>query len=204
MSFINFQKAYFCTINFINNKKMKKIFMFVAIATIFVTTQVNAQNFKYGIKGGANFATFGGKDTHKDTKFGTAWNVGLVGEYFFNEKMAIQPELLFSHQGAKVSDVKHKLNYVTLPIMFKYNIYKGLNLQAGPQIGYLIAAKEGDEDVKSKMNKVDFAINLGVGYRFTNNIFMDLRHNFGVSKLDKDGDAYIFNRVLQLSVGYLF
>ncbi len=180
---------------------MKKIFTLIAVVAMFATTQVNAQNFRYGIKGGLNLATFGGKDA-KDVKFGTAWNVGLVSEYVLNEKMAIQPEILFSHQGAKVNDVKHKLNYVTLPVMFKYDVYEGLNLQVGPEIGYLLVGKAGDTKVTNKMRRFAYGLNFGAGYKFTDNIILDARYNLGLSKLYKD--SYTFNRVFQLSIGYLF
>lgn len=187
---------------------MKKILVIVALTSLFMATKVNAQEFKYGAKAGVNLATFNGKDVD-DVKMLTSFNIGLVGEYAFSDKMAIQPELLFSAQGAKfegnIDNVKVKLNYLSLPIMFKYYVAEGLSIQAGPQISYLLSAKVGDEDVKDDAKKIDFALGLGAGYRLDNNIFFDARYTYGLSKVSKDAeDEKFYNGVFQISVGYYF
>ncbi len=92
---------------------MKKVLVIVALATLFAATAVNAQEFKFSAKGGLNLATLNGKDTD-DAKMKVGFNLGLVGEYAFNEKMAIQPELLFSAQGAIILVFLYYLS-TTLP-----------------------------------------------------------------------------------------
>ncbi len=187
---------------------MKKILVIVALATVFMATKVNAQEFNFGAKGGLNLATLNGKDAD-DLKMKIGFNLGLVGEYAFNEKIAIQPELLFSAQGAKAEegddDFKLKLNYLSLPVMFKYYVAEGLSLQAGPQISYLLSAKANDEDVKDDAQKIDFALGLGAGYKLDNNLFFDARYTYGLSKIGKGDDAgKVYNGVFQISIGYMF
>ncbi len=111
-------------------------YLVVAIATMFVATKVNAQEFKFGAKGGLNLATFNGKDAD-DAKMRVGFHLGAVAEYAFNEQMAIQSELLFSAQGAKGKEKYSgveveemmKLNYISLPVMFKYYVMEGLSIQ---------------------------------------------------------------------------
>ncbi len=185
---------------------MKKVLVIAALATLFAATTVNAQEFNFGAKGGLNLATLNGKDAD-DVKMKVGFNLGLVGEYAFNEKMAIQPELLFSAQGAKSEegDGKLKLNYLSLPVMFKYYVAEGFSLQAGPQVSYLLSAKVDDEDVKDGARKIDFALGVGAGYKLDNNLFFDARYTYGLSKIGKDSDdGKVYNGVFQISVGYMF
>ncbi len=59
---------------------------------------------------------------------------------------SLQPEVLYSGQGAKFSDslVTGKLNYgyLNVPVLFKYQHASGLFAETGPQVGFLLSAKE--------------------------------------------------------------
>ena len=98
------------------------------------------------------------------------------------------------------------LNYLNVPLMAKYYVVKGLSIEAGPQIGYLLSAKNESTNVKDSFKKVDFAANLGVGYKLKNGINFGARYNFGLLNINNvSGDSGKFrNSVLQLSVGYFF
>ncbi len=186
---------------------MKKVLVIVAFATLFIATKTNAQEFKFGLKGGINFAKFIGDDV--DADMFTGFHLGAVAEYSFNEKVVIQPELLFSTQGAKAdgANFKVKVNYLNLPIMVKYFVSDGFNLQAGPQIGFLLDSKfEGEDvgiDADEAFKNIDFGVNLGLGYQFDEHIFIEGRYNLGLSDIMKeDGNAK--NSVFQISLGYIF
>ncbi len=186
---------------------MKKVLVIVAFVTMFSATAVNAQNFKFGAKGGINFANLTGDDVDADMLVG--FHLGVTAEYTFNEKIGIQPELLFSAQGAKADgeDFKAKLNYLNLPVMLKYHVTKGFNLQMGPQVGFLLDSKlegNGDEgDADEIFKTVDFGVNFGLGYQFNENIFIEGRYNLGLSDIVKE-DGKAKNSVFQISVGYMF
>lgn len=155
----------------------------------------------------------------EDSSSRPAFHIGAVAEIFINEKFSVQPELLYSAQGArydyteteidynsyysKTKTETLKLDYITIPIIAKYYIVKGLNVQAGPQFAFNVTAKNHIEDIKENVKSFDFGLGLGAGYELSNGMFFDTRYNIGLSKVNKEGDASR-NGVLQLSVGYKF
>lgn len=165
----------------------------------------NAQETKFGVKGGLNIASL---TNLSYTKSLVGFNIGGFAEIKLNEKFAIQPELLYSGQGAKYIDgTKSNLNYVNVPIMAKYFITEELNIEAGPQVGFLMSAKEDGTDIKDLVKSTDFGVNLGAGYDITKNIGLNLRYCLGLSGVDKEilaGNKSSKNSVIQLSVGYKF
>lgn len=203
---------------------MKRILL--TVAAVFAMNFMNAQEIKYGAKAGLNISTLTGDV--EDAKAIAGFHVGGFVEFKVAEKFSIQPELLFSTQGAKqefgmyyegfdidVED-KIKLSYLNVPIMAKYYVIKGLSIEAGPQIGFLLSAKEeakasvgwasesGEVDIKDELKSIDFGFNLGAGYEFTQNIFVQARYNFGLTNIGDDSDVDLKNGVLQLSFGYKF
>jgi hypothetical protein len=80
----------------------------------------------------------------------------------FSDHLGIQPEVLYSAQGAKSGDQKYKVNYVTVPVLVRYNINEMWSLHAGPQFGVLTSAKystgSNEQDVKDQLKGTDIAI----------------------------------------------
>jgi len=207
---------------------MKKIIF--SVATLFAigfTTQ--AQEIKYGVKAGLNLADWGGDAENTNVRPGL--NAGVLAEIKFNN-FAIQPEIVYSQQGTKLTinnysgndltsslELTSKLDYINVPIAVKYYVIEGLSLQAGPQIGFLVSAKEKAElkangenvsvemDAKDGYEKVDFALFGGIGYDLPIGIFFQARYNAGLSNINKDPDSAdieLTNNVFSFSVGYKF
>ncbi|MGO3183748.1 MAG: porin family protein [Aequorivita sp.] len=134
---------------------MKKLF-FVAAITAMSVSMTQAQEVRLGAKGGVNFASIGGDNTD-DNEGLTGFHIGALVEVPVTERFAVQPEVLYSAQGAKreftqsFSDVsfkatgKTKLDYINVPIMAKYYIVDGLAVEAGPQVGFLVSANAESE-----------------------------------------------------------
>jgi len=165
---------------------------------------INAQEVKVGIKGGVNFSEINWVDSQN--KFRTSdFNAGFMAEISISEKIFIQPELLYSGQGGSSIN----LSYLNMPLIGKYYVTKGLSIEAGPQIGYLLSAKTGDRNIKSSFNKFDFGANLGLGYKFNNRLNFGIRYNLGLLNINKinannDHDPGNKNQVFQITVGYFF
>ncbi|UWY28447.1 PorT family protein [Flavobacterium sp. TR2] len=206
---------------------MKKKFL-VAIA-VMVFSFTNAQNVKFGVKGGINLSTFTGDIENVSSKVG--FQAGGFAELKLSDKFSIQPEVLYSAQGAKIKEngetytYKENINtsYLNVPVLAKYYIVNKFSVEAGPQIGFLLGAKSkweetssegekysGNESVKDSFKSVDFGLNVGAGYDFTENISAGVRYNFGMSNIFKSSDpldssdSKIHNNVISLSVGYKF
>jgi hypothetical protein len=181
---------------------MKKI-LFVAVLTVFGIASSNAQAIKFGAKGGLNFASISG-DNSKNFDTVTAFNFGLMTEISVSEKFSFQPELMYSGQGYSFGDKVAALDYLNIPLMGKFYVTKGLSLEVGPQVGFLLSAKTDNTDIKGLFNKVDFGVNAGLGYKFENGLNFTTRYNFGLSDITSSNTSSNKNGVLQVSVGYFF
>ena len=183
---------------------MKKILL-LAVVTVLGFANVNAQEIKFGAKGGLNFATISGDNT-EDVGLVTAFNFGVVSEIPLSEKFSFQPELMYSGQGYDFEDNTVALSYLNVPLMAKYYVAIGLSVEAGPQIGFLLAAKNEKTDVKDSFNTVDFGVNFGVGYKLENGLNFGVRYNLGLTDINNVDNSSFKNKngVFQVSVGYFF
>ena len=183
---------------------MKKIILTALAVCAF--SFANAQGSKFGAKVALNIATLTGDAEGASSLVG--FQIGGFAEFKISEKFAIQPELMYSTQGASYDGGgDFKLDYINIPVMAKYYVAKSFSLEAGPQIGFLVSAKAEGEDVKDFVESVDFGLNLGAGYDFTEKFSAGLRYNFGLSnvaKTEPGDDTDIKNGVFSLSVGYKF
>ena len=123
------------------------------------------------------------------------------------------------------SDWHTDLDYLNVPLLFGYRIAKGFSVKAGLQLGLLLGGKEkmsytditildggtrkqGDAvpretDVKDVYKSIDISIPLGVSYEYEN-VILDARYNFGLSRIHQLDVVKSHNSVIQLSVGYRF
>jgi len=189
---------------------MKKIILAAIAVMAFGLT--NAQQTRFGIKGGLNLTTFAGGD-YWDAKSLVGFQVGGFAEIKIIERLSIQPEVLFSTQGAKLDnfDIDSKLNYINIPVLAKFYITKQFTVEAGPQLGFLVSAKNDGRDAKDNFKSVDTGFNFGAGYNFTDNVSVNLRYTVGLSNIAdynaEDFDEYVDspkNSVLALTLGYKF
>ena len=170
----------------------------------------------HGIKMGANISNM----TMVETGNKVGVHGGIFTEFLLNNNFAIQPEFLYSMQGAKLKNpkgfssykVSFRINYFNLPLMVKYYFTDGFSFELGPQLGSLFIAKskvESDglyvtENYKSTIKKFDFALNLGVSYQPPNfPLGFYLRYSLGLINIAKDkyvhfGEVAGNNLVLQV------
>ena len=185
---------------------MKKVLL-TAVA-IFGFGFANAQEVKFGIKAGVNMATLTGDSADNlDSKIG--FHVGGFAEFKVSEKFSVQPEVLFSTQGAKADGGSLDINYINIPVMAKFYATPEFSLEAGPQLGFLVSAESNPDsgsstDVKEFLKSTDFGVNLGAGYQFTENFSAGLRYNLGLSNMAEEENVEFMNSVFSLSLGYRF
>ena len=189
---------------------MKKIIL--TVGAIFAFSLANAQDkedMSFGIKGGMNISAVTNITGSSSL---TGFHIGGFAEFKVSDKFTIQPELLYSTQGDKYDGGKTNLDYINIPVMFKYYVADAFSLEAGPQIGLLISGKEKldsgtSTDVKSAYKSTDFDLDFGAGYDFTDNISAAIRYNLGLAQLQKvlpSGQSASHNSVFQVSLGYRF
>jgi len=207
---------------------MKKLF-FIAAITVMSVSAIQAQEVRLGAKAGVNFSTFSG-DNLGDIESRTGFHIGGLVEIPITERFSVQPEILYSAQGAKYTDegselgvnysyeVEQKLDYIQVPIMAKFYVVDGLALEAGPQISFLASSKGevegtiGDINVSNEEDLddiagIDFGVGVGASYRLPMGVFFGARYNFGLSNIndaDNADNQKYHNNVFQLSAGYSF
>ena len=195
---------------------MKKVLL-ISMLALFTLSSCVCHNL--GLKTGINVASINGDDTSNfDARTGMFF--GGFAELCITNEFAIQPELLYSMQGAKYTqsdgyDGTKKLDYLTLPIMAKIKVIDELYVQAGPQIGFLVSATNefespgdsGENDIKDRFNNIDIGANVGLGYQFESGLIFGARYNLGLSNINDFAGSGNFknqNGVFQFSVGYKF
>lgn len=185
---------------------MKKgLLLFVCAISLAAVSQAQV---RFGLKAGANLASISGDNDGTKMKFG--FNAGAVARFSVSEAFSIQPELVFSAQGAKADegDGSLNLNYINLPILAQYNT-GGFIIETGPQFGFLMSAKlkDGDDemDIKDGLKGLDLGWGIGLGYQTASGFGVNARYNIGLSNVvdEGGGDVKWKNSVIQIGVFYL-
>lgn len=145
-----------------------------------------AQLLEFGVKGGVNFANYTGGDVSGvDFKTITSYHAGMVMELKVFENFAIQPEFLYSTQGAELEglgdQVKNELGYLSIPVLAKFYLTSNeLSLELGPQASFLVS--ERNEVDANDTNSFEFGIAGGLSYKITKSIFVSGRYVAGLTE----------------------
>jgi hypothetical protein len=89
-------------------------------------------------------------------------------------------------------------------VVLKYAITKAVNLEAGPQIAFLMSAKSMGEDVKDAFKSTDFQLVFGGGINFTNKIQANVRYGIGMSNISVTNNSTFGNGVTTKSSALTF
>lgn len=154
-----------------------------------------ADDVRFGPKAGVTFTNFTG-DGDSDGK--TGFYVGGFVDLSISEKFHIQPELLYSSEGAD----KASIDYIRIPVMAKYYVAEGFNLQAGPNVGFKVATENDalDEFTKS----TDFGLGLGAAYDLPMGLIIEARYNLGLANISDVSGFDSKNTGFQVGLGYKF
>lgn len=204
---------------------MKKLSLLTVCMLIGMIAQ--AQDLRFGAKAGFGIHSFALQNlSDGGTRLGL--QIGLVSEIGLenaglSERFALQPEVLFTTKGGKytanTTEVKERLSYIDIPVLFKYKPLETVSLYAGPQLSFLTKGKYkydrgGDNNTivnRDAFNKVDYGLAVGTGIGFAN-LVVDVRYNLGLGNVLGNRiiqneileDIKARNRGIQLSVAYFF
>jgi len=180
---------------------------------------------RFGIKGGVNLATLNFNNYPSTQEFNTnnktSFHVGVFANVPLGGMMRFQPELLYAGHGSKIDEkfvggsgsYEQDLNYIAVPLMFQYQSLGGFIVEAGPQVSYLVQAKQdgpGDLEVENEggYDRFDIAGSAGIGYLSRVGLGINARYNFGLANIldegqSKDGPEQK-NRVISIGLSYHF
>lgn len=186
---------------------MRKIILLTA-SLLFFTSVALAQTspVQFGVKGGANLSAL--KTGAQLSDHRTGYYAGALAHIHLNRHFALQPEVMYSSQGAENSSTaKTKLHYINVPVLGQYMFGNGFRLQTGPQVGFLTAAQleSGNEEapIKTSLKDTDFSWSFGAGYVSRIGLGIDARYNLGLNDVSKTS-AEMKNRVWQVGLFYQF
>lgn len=173
---------------------MKKLF--IAAIAVFAFSLANAQDMKYGVRAGLDLVSAKSESTTVDFGNGPetfgGGTVSATGFYFggfvdfpLGDKLTLEPGL--AYHAATTDGIK--LNFLSVPVSFKYAVADKINILAGPSLYYNLDSESKDKTV--------FNLDLGGTYDITENFFIDPRYSIGLT-----GDVKV-NHFL-LGVGYKF
>jgi hypothetical protein len=160
-----------------------------------------------------------------DPAMAIGFHGGVIANIGINEKVAIQPEILFSQQKVKITDATDNLivssNVIEIPLALQLNFGNttkffiniggyGTYLLSGKldaKVGGSSYATEVNLEGVSFKNRTDYGAILGVGVKFNQQLFIEARGNYSL----KNSDAYFDSSnksakaiSVGISLGYLF
>ncbi len=170
-----------------------KSFLITVLAVMLFALPGTAQD-QIGIKGGVNLSNYAGDVMDNKIKLGI--HLGAFVNFNIVDQLYIQPELLYSLQGAHLEssisnlDYNEHLHYINVPILARYFLTENISVHAGPYVGVKIGGKakgtyygtEIDRNIDDHrmLKGFDFGLACGVAYQLVNRVNIGARIQFGV------------------------
>lgn len=209
----------------------KKHYLLIICFSISLLTfaQESKHKVDYGLKAGLNYASliYEFQDVNNDL-FDFNSSVGFYMGGFINlsftDKLSLQPELMYSSQGAKV-DVDYsrliffsdsniflenqegvviKQSKILFPILLQYQAIEKIKVSLGPQITYLLNFEDEIENGQeiniirfNDTDKVGIDITARFGYQVSDNVLLELGYFRGLNYQNS-----VASSVFQLGLAY--
>lgn len=188
---------------------------------------------KFGFKGGINLTNLYVSDV-KDENMKLGVNAGFFAKIPLVRGLSIQPELLYSNKGSKVTydnilydnflygrgEYRFNLHYIEAPISIVVNLARNLNIHGGVYSAYLAGASVTDMNEDGTINGVqtlnadnfnrfDYGLLGGVALDIQN-FTIGARYNYGLREVGKSGSLSgnltndSKNSALQFYIGFGF
>ena len=162
---------------------MKKISIMIIIAL--TSASAFCQSVSLGPKVGLNISNYTGGDLESNALIGV--HLGGILNLGLGKSFSLQPEVLFSTQGAKIvtnSQKKDfKTTYVAVPVMAKFKSAAGLYFEIGPQVSFRTSEDIPDKTIDQFSKNLDLAVGVGVGYQAGFGLGIGARYLAGISKV---------------------
>ncbi|SKB68401.1 porin family protein [Daejeonella lutea] len=195
---------------------MKKIA--ILSVALLVAGFAHAQSPKFGIKAGVNIAKFAG-DPDPNSEFNTGLAAGVFTNVPLSSGFSFEPSLEYSQKGAEFttalnSEVKSKITYLDLPIMFKYNLTPNFGILAGPQVSFFLDQEtklvNGNSTTTFEGNNDSYRKSLaggkvGLSYNF-GSVMLNASYATDLQNLysDDSGNSDLKNQVINVGLAFGF
>ena len=149
----------------------------------------------------------------EDTQARVGLFAGAELEYYISSRVGLSGGLYYAQQGAELEnyDVTWKLDYLNIPLVANFYVWKGLALKVGLQPGIKLSSKldgatgkyHASVNIDDAVNTFDLAVPVGISYDF-GRLVLDARYTIGLTKAFKDDYLDSKNISFQLGIGYKF
>jgi len=197
---------------------MRKSILLSVVLSLIVLTSFHHTYAQagFGLKAGVNLTNLKIDDPEYSLDSRTGYHAGVFLRGRF-DKVAIQPEvLLFTQQNTikgSFGTIDNSFTYLSVPVLLKFYLISGLNIQAGPQFGFLIDGEQkyetvlftGKRDITESYKKSDIAASVGGGFDFPFGLTVDVRYNLGIKDINNAANGEeTKSRVFLVSLGWNF
>jgi len=183
-------------------KKLILVYIFIISGIV-----LSAQDFHGGLLGGLATTEVNG-DTYGGPNKAGIYFGGFVNRHF-TERSSIQMELDFIQKGSRdnpdTNDITQsyllRLNYIEMPVHYKYDFHERGTLEAGFAFGVLVYSQEespiGYEWVSGEpFDQFDFSFNIGAYYTLLKKVRINVRYSNSIvpNRSHAGGATYRTNR----------
>lgn len=180
--------------------------LFLTIAIIIISIQLNGQQFSFGLKPSLNLlkAKYMEKPSFFRQDLGSrlSYGLGLTANTNLSKILQVQFEPRFVERGYKWSwggnDVStYKNGYLSLPILLEINIKYNFKFEIGPEISYLIYSKEknsyGHTGVNNSLeqNHLELSGLVGISHKILGNISLGVRYGLAFTPNSDGSISYV-------------
>jgi hypothetical protein len=163
---------------------MKKFLMFILLVAS-ASMNANAQSFSIGPKAGLNISNYTGGNFNSKARIG--YHVGGLLNFGFGSVFSLQPEVLFSTQGARIENngfrQEFKISYITVPVLLKFKGQSGFYFEVGPQFGFRSSQNIPDQTISHFSKNLDVSGAVGIGFQSNIGLGIGFRYIAGISKV---------------------
>ena len=194
-----------------------KTIILIFLITCSLSVVPAAGQVAFGIKGGLNLTTLDVEDPELTYESRTGYHAGVFLRGRFGN-IGVQPELLLFTQNGDLESTlfgkaQEQFTYLSIPLMLKFYPIGGLNLQAGPQFGFLLDGERkydtflgsGSQDITDHYKNSDVSVSVGGGYDFGFGLGLDVRYNIGIKDINNAANGEeARSRIFLVSLGWNF
>jgi len=160
---------------------MKKVSMIVAFFLLTFFAANGQGNVQFGVTGGlingSGDISIAGinignilQNIDVDVLNGTGFFVGVLVDIEATDRLHVQPELLYAGIGDEGA--------ILIPVMAKYYVVESFNIQAGPQLDYVLNIPDLAEPL---VKEVGLSLGIGAGYDINNQFAVQAKYTFGIT-----------------------
>jgi hypothetical protein len=201
--------------------------MMIVVAFSLVVAGARAQTrARVGLCLGLNESSY--RESFQSSEFTSDWktgvHAGLFGELPLSRRFSLEADLLYSQKGgvdpgdSMAPKITLRLNYLDLPVLLDFYLTPRLAIEAGPEMGLLLAARAHSGNYTATIHDVYRSFETGVAggvfYQLPGGVSVGLRYVQGFKPITKTlqftdfsgnqiGTAAVGNnRTAQLTVHY--